>query len=283
MKSPKEIALDEKILGMLSGKPLKAAELMLKDKETQCLQNYANTVSIKRLGYNDHGPVHMRKVVMNAVAMADLLNKAGIKLNLEKEDAGSFEDSKIAVMLASFLHDIGMSVGREKHENAAAILAVPILDRLLSQIYRDKGDRNRNEKDRSGKNVTDKRVTVRSMAIEGILGHMGAQKIESLEAGIILIADGCDMEKGRARIPMIIKESEMGKAGDIHKYSSSSIQKVTIERGKEKPIKITVEMDSPVGFFQVEEVLLKKINSSPVKPHIELFAGVTGQKMKCYL
>jgi len=91
------------------------------------------------------------------------------------------------------------------------------------------------------------------------------------------------MEKGRARIPMIIKESAMGKMGDIHKYSSTSIHKVTIEKGQKRPIKITVEMDSPVGFFQVEEVLLKKINSSPVKPYIELFAGVTGEKMKCYL
>ncbi len=268
MTSPKETVMDEKILKMLSGRPLKIAELMLKDREIDCLQDYANTVSIKRLGYNDHGPVHMRKVVINALAMIDLLNRAGIKLNLESEGAGSFEDSKIAVMLASFLHDIGMSVGREKHENAAPLFAVPILDRILGHVYKDD---------------TEQKVIVRSMAIEGILGHMGSQKIDSLEAGIILIADGCDMEKGRARIPMIIKESAMGKMGDIHKYSSTSIQKVTIERGQKRPIKITVEMDSPVGFFQVEEVLLKKINSSPVKPYIELFAGVSGEKMKCYL
>ncbi len=272
MTSPKETGLDGKILNMLSGRPLNVAKLMLKDGEIDHLQDYANTVSIKRLGYNDHGPVHMRKVVINALVMMDLLNKAGVRFNLEDEGAGSFEDSKIAVMLASFLHDIGMSVGRERHENAAAMLALPILDRILGHAYRDDLQR---------------RVIVRSMVIEGILGHMGSQKIESLEAGIILIADGCDMEKGRARIPMIIKESvkesAVGKMGDIHKYSSSSIQKVTIEKGQERPIKITVEMDSPVGFFQVEEVLLKKINSSPVKPHIELYAGVAGQKMKCYL
>jgi hypothetical protein len=269
MTSPKETGLDEKILAMLSGRPLKAAQIMLKDREIDCLQDYANTVSIKRLGFNDHGPVHMRKVVLNSLAMIDLLTQSRIKLNLEAEGAGSPEDSKIAVMLASFLHDIGMSVGREKHENSAALFALPILDRILARIY---------------ENDTEKKIAVRSMAVEGILGHMGAQKIESLEAGIILIADGCDMEKGRARIPMIIKsESKFGKMGDIHKYSSASIQKVTIEKGKEKPIKITVEMDSPVGFFQVEEVLLRKINSSPVKPHIELYAGVSGEKTKRYL
>jgi hypothetical protein len=270
MTSPKETSLDEKILKMLagSGKPLKTAQLMLKDGEIDCMQDYANTVSIKRLGYNDHGPVHMRKVVINALAMLDLLNSAGIQLNSEKEGAGSFEDSKIAVMLASFLHDIGMCVGREKHENVSAMFALPVLDRILSQIYKDD---------------VEKRIAVRSMVIEGILGHMGGQRIESLEAGVILIADGCDMEKGRARIPMKMGESKEGKMGDIHKYSSSSIEKVTIDRGDKRAIRITIEMDSPVGFFQVEEVLLKKINSSPVKPYIELFAGVTGQKMKCYL
>jgi metal-dependent HD superfamily phosphatase/phosphodiesterase len=266
MVSTKEVVLDEKLLRMVSGRALKVAEIMLKDKEIHHLQDYANTISIKRLGYNDHGPVHMRKVVMNALVMADLLNKAGVKLNIENEDAGTFEDSKIAVMLASFLHDIGMSVGREKHEIASAMLAIPIIDRILSAAYGDSPE---------------KKVVIRSMIIEGILGHMGGQRIESLEAGIILIADGCDMEKGRARIPMMLKKES--KIGDIHKYSSSSIQKVTIGRGEKRPIKITAEMDSPVGFFQVEEVLLKKINLSPVKPYIEVFAGIAGQGMKCYL
>ena len=42
-------------------------------------------------------------------------------------------------------------------------------------------------------------------------------------------------------------------------------------------------MKATVGFFQVEEVLLHKIDWSPAKPFIELYAGVIGKKMKCYL
>jgi len=84
-KSPKEIEIENEILAMLSGKPALAASFVFNDKETQALQNYANVVSIKRLGYNDHGPVHMRKTAQNALVMFDILSKAGIKFNLEEE------------------------------------------------------------------------------------------------------------------------------------------------------------------------------------------------------
>ncbi len=102
-----------------------------------------------------------------------------------------------------------------------------------------------------------------------------------MEAGLVLIADGCDMEKGRARIPMILHTAS--KVGDIHKYSASSIEKVRIEKGEKRPIKITVEMKASVGFFQVEEILIRKIESSPMKRYVELYAGVIGREMKCYL
>lgn len=113
MKSPKQLTLEKKILKMLSGKALSAAEIMINDEEIQYLQDYANTVSIKRLHYNDHGPVHMRKVVLNSLMLIALLNQAGIRFNIEKEEIGTFEDTKIAVLIASFLHDIGMMIGTE--------------------------------------------------------------------------------------------------------------------------------------------------------------------------
>lgn len=63
--------------------------------------------------------------------------------------------------------------------------------------------------------------------------------------------------------------------GDIHKYSAASIEKVTIEEGSNKPVKITVSMSESVGLFQIEEVLFPKIDSSPMKKYIELYAAVT--------
>jgi metal-dependent HD superfamily phosphatase/phosphodiesterase len=71
--------------------------------------------------------------------------------------------------------------------------------------------------------------------------------------------------------------------GDIHKYSANSIDRVLIQKGNKRPIQIVVQMLAEVGFFQIEEVLLPKINSSPAKEYIELSACVEGAEPKCYL
>ncbi len=266
MRSPKELSLDNRILHMLQGRAREVADLMMNDPEIHHLQDYSNIVSIKRLGYNDHGPVHMRKVLINALIMSDLLRKKGIKLNLEEEGIGSREDSTIALIVAALLHDVGMSVGRDRHEHTGVWIALPIIDRILEKAYGDD---------------LEKRVIVRSLAVEGIVGHMATQKIHSLEAGLILIADGLDMEKGRARIPMLITTES--RVGDIHKYSAAAIERVRISAGDEKPVKVTIDMSAEVGFFQIEEVLFTKINSSPIKPFVELFACVKDGETKRYL
>jgi len=271
MKSGKELALDSVIIKKvqsleLSGKTEKLAGILLKDPEVRALQEYANVVSIVRLKYNDHGPVHMRTVALNSVIMMDLLRKAGVKPNLENEDAGDFEDSLSAVFCGSFLHDIGMSVGRQDHELHSSYMSHSILSRILPEVY--------------GEDIN-KIVMIRSMAIESITGHMGTRGIHSLEAGIVQVADGCDMKKGRARISLAISEGP--RMGDIHQYSAQAINEVTIKAGNDKPISITVEMSSEVGLFQVEEVLYNKIATGTAKSHIELYAILDGREPKRYL
>ena len=278
MKSPKEISVDQKLVALTTEiiemteekdqLPLLVVKELIDDPEIEAVQNYANNVSIVRLGYNDHGPVHMRTVCRNALKMLKILHQGGIKTSLETEQAGSFSDSVTAVILSGFFHDFGMTIGRQDHELYSGILSQPIIDRVLTKFLPEKYDLNR-------------RVIIRSMAMEGILGHMGTRRIHSIEAGLILIADGCDMTKGRARIPMELNTKPS--AGDIHKYSANSIEKVKIHQGSEKPIQIEVIMSSDVGFFQIEEVLIPKINSSPAKGFVELYAGVEDKEMKKYL
>ena len=266
-KSPKEEAVERTILEKLEGSFLKKfAQAALNDPEINAYQEYANTVSIVRLKYNDHGPVHMRTVVLNALTLAELLHGAGILLSLEKEEVGSYDDSRAALILAGLLHDIGMGVTRTNHENLAVSLALPILSRFLETLY--------------PKDIR-RQVALRSVCLECISGHMGLVKVSSLEAGIILIADGTDMEKGRARIPLLLAHD--AKVGDIHQYSSAAIERLDIGRGTEKPVRIEIQMKSDVGFFQVEEVLFPKLNMSTVKPYIELYAGVIGSSAKRYL
>lgn len=266
MKSPLEIHLEQELFNMLNGAALDIARILCNDEEIHTYQELANTVSIKRLGFNDHGPVHMRKVAINAMRMFNLLMEAGIRPSLVNEDIGTETDSRIAVLLAAFLHDIGMSIGRQSHEMSSFILANPLMERVLKCIFPDEAAR---------------WIAIKTVALEGIMGHMTHHAIHTLEAGIILIADGCDMEKGRARIPMLL--NQQSRVGDIHKYSSASVERVTIEKGEEKPLKITVEMSASVGFFQVEEVLISKIMASTVKKHIELYAFVSGRDVKRYI
>ena len=268
MKSVKELSTETKILDRLKNNPvcLEMAKYLFADEELQEMQEYANNVSIRRLGYNDHGPVHMRQVVGNAIKMLNILHEANIKTSLEQEEIGLFEDSMCAVILAGLMHDLGMSIGRQEHENMSALLAQPIIDRTLMHMF---------------PNDLHKRVIIKSVATEAIIGHMSTKRIHSIEAGVILIADGCDMTKGRARIPMSI--STAPKVGDIHKYSANAINRIGIHKGERKPIKIDIEMSGDVGFFQIEEVLLTKIDVSPAKQYVELYAGVEGQERKCYL
>ncbi len=278
MTSPKELSMNQKIVSLTKeiieltsekdDLPLKVVQLLIDDAEVQAIQDYANTVSIVRLGFNDHGPVHMRTVCRNALKMLKIFYQAKIQTSLEKEQSGTFADSVTAVILASFFHDFGMTVGRQDHELYSAIIGQPIINSILKKVLPEEKDLKR-------------RVTIYAMAMEGIIGHMGTRKIHSVEAGIILVADGCDMTKGRARIPMEINTKPS--VGDIHKYSANSIEKVKILAGEEKPIKIEVHMSAVVGFFQIEEVLLQKISCSPIKDFIELYAGIDDDEMKKYL
>jgi len=265
-KSPKEISLDRRLLQLVPPALHEITDRMLHDEEIKALQDYANVVSIKRLGYNDHGPVHMRKVVKNALKFANLLREAEIPMSLEQEGIGTFEDSVLAIFMAGLLHDVGMSMTRQDHENYSAQLARPIIERYLAEFY--------------PADVT-RQVIVRSLALEAIVGHMAMIKVYSLEAGLILIADGCDMEKGRARIPMLLNTE--ARVGDIHKYSSSAVERITIGPGTDRPIRVEIEMSQSVGFFQVEEVLFPKLNMSPAKPYIELVAGIIDEEPKRYL
>ena len=278
MKSPKEVSVDQKLLELAAeiveltpekdDLPLRIARILVEDEEVQAVQDYANNVSIVRLGFNDHGPVHMRTVCRNALKMIKILYQTGVKTSLETEQAGTFADSVSAVLIASFLHDFGMTIGRQDHELYSGILAFNGINRILENVL-------------PGSENLRRRVIIRSMGMEGIIGHMGTRKIHSIEAGLILIADGCDMTKGRARIPMEMNSKPS--VGDIHKYSANSIEKVKILKGSERPIKIEVHMSADVGLFQIEEVLLQKISSSPAKSLVELYACVDGQEMKKYL
>ncbi len=247
-RNHKKESLNKQILELLPESLQSPGKQLLYDNEIEARQDYANTVSIKRLGFNDHGDVHMRIVVLNALRMAMLLRDAEIPLHLEQEGIGSFEDSLFVLLIAGLFHDIGMGITRSMHEHFSAWMMQDNIRELCrtyvaSNLY--------------------KQVALETMVYECIVGHMGTIQAHSYESGLILIADGCDIGQGRARIPMLIDTPS--KRGDIHKYSALAIGNVEISSGDQSPILITVYTKESAGFFQIEEVLLPKLAMSSAR------------------
>lgn len=260
-KSPLEAKLDNKLKGICNqGKLCQLVTSVLGDPLIASIQNYANIVAIQRLGYNDHGPVHARIVALNALKIMDLLEEGGVHPTTVVEEVATTEDARIAIFMAAFLHDLGMSVTRDDHEWHSVHIADQILDRHLSTVYDDEGFR----------------WMMKSLINEGIIGHMGNFRIHSVEAGTIMLADGADCTRGRAQIPAMLNKNPM--LGDIHRFSASTISEVRIIKGKRKPVRIEVVMDSSAGLFQVEEVLMGKAKLSPIMNFLEIAAFLNGQE-----
>jgi metal-dependent HD superfamily phosphatase/phosphodiesterase len=251
----KEDELERNIRAKLSDYPvaLVVFDKLCKDEEVTRLIDLANHISVNKLGFNDHGRVHVKITLLNALSFFELLNKSTIV----GDDFGGLDDAYTSIVLGAFLHDIGMSINRKDHELLGVILARPIMKRLLE------GHNN-------------KEVII-SVACQGILGHMGVYKPDFVEAGCIIIGDGSDMTKGRARIPYMLETYK--KNEKIHTFSALSITEVNIKKGKDKPILMEVVMDNPAGVFQVEEVFLPKLKNSGFMDKVSVVAVINKERI----
>ncbi|TRO47673.1 HD domain-containing protein, partial [Candidatus Bathyarchaeota archaeon] len=222
---------------------------LLEDTELQALWKCSNVLAVDRLGLNDHGPVHVKIVANGALKMLRLLTGKGVEPGIVADHGMSAEDAEVVVVLASVMHDLGMSFVRKDHEVYSVPIAVRILDRILPQVY-----------------GVEEAAIVSSEVLHAIVSHHAVNEPLTVEAGVVKVADALDMEQGRARIPY-----ETGRV-DIHSFSAIAIEKVKIEEGSEKPIKIHIEMSNPAGIFQVDNLLWTKIEGSGIEKHIRVEA-----------
>ncbi len=264
--NPKEERLNEVLLERTDGPVRTLLEHLLADEEIHMYHSYANAVSVRRLGYNDHGPVHARLVTYNALKILRLMHEHGVETSLEEEEVAGYDVSQVAVALGAFLHDFGMGVAREFHEWHSLNLSDMFIRRVLEQIYPAHPAL---------------RVVARAMAHEAIIGHMAKVRIHSVEAGVVLVADGTDMSRGRSRIPQLLERDPV--VGDMHRFSANAIRRVDIVAGENKPVRITVSMENVTGLFQVEEVLMTKVKASPIIDCLEICAIVGEEPPRFYL
>ncbi len=217
----------------------------------------SNVMAINRLMYTDHGPVHVKIVANIALRLFRILKKKNVQSSLVRDFPDynfTDEDAEVVIVLASVLHDIGMIIHRVKHDETGLILAKPLIEELLDGIYSE-----------------EQIAVMTGEVLHAILMHDSEARPLTIEAGIVRIADGLDMERGRARIPY-----EKGKI-NIHSVSAMAIEKVEIAEGKEKPIEITIKMTNPAGIFQVDELLKHKIEISGLEKYIKVKVDITGK------
>lgn len=231
-------------------------EFLMSDPEVNTLLAKANDNMIGRLGFTDHGRVHAKIVSLNALRLL-LMLKDKVEPSIIDERDGELEDSLIAVLVSAWLHDIGCSVTRKNHEVLGVVKAQSLINRVLKGVY-----------------ASDERVAkIKTYIEEGILCHLGTYKSSTVEAGLVCIADGTDITRGRARLSYLLG------GRDIHDFSAMSIESISFKKSR-KGVVITVKMDNSAGIFQVEETLVKKLASTKLKDYFKIVVKIKGEKKK---
>jgi metal-dependent HD superfamily phosphatase/phosphodiesterase len=224
------------------------------DIELYTLWQVINVNAVQRLGMSDHGPVHVQIVTNIALKLMRLLGERGVRPNVVADHNLSTEDGEVVVVLASLLHDLGMSIHRVDHEQYSLFLARPKIGELLDGLYE-----------------VPTRTILTSEVLHAIISHRAGGRPLTLEAGIVRVADALDMAEGRTRIPF-----QAGQV-NIHSVSALAIERIIIEEGKDKPIRISVRMNNAAGIFQVDELLKEKLEGSGLEPYIEVEASTEGE------
>ena len=227
------------------------------DDELYMLWQVTNVNTVQRLAMNDHGPVHVQIVTNIALKLLRLLVDRSVTPSVVVGHNLTIEDAEVIVVLASLLHDIGMSIQRTDHELFSLFLARPKIKELLEGIY-----------DLPAKTILSSEI------LHAIISHRAGGQPITLEAGIVRVADALDMAQGRSRIPF-----QAGKV-DIHSVSATAVEQVIIEQGELKPIRIVVRMNNSAGIFQLDELLKDKLEGSGLEPYVEVEATVEGESEK---
>ncbi len=109
-------------------------QVLESDIEVQTLWYMANRTS-RRAAVNDHGPVHVRTAMHHGDTLLRLLMEAGVQPNCITDHAMTEDDTRAVVLLGLALHDVGMSIHRDRHELLSVPIALDWLRRKVPPIY----------------------------------------------------------------------------------------------------------------------------------------------------
>lgn len=212
--------------------------------EIKTLWKVMNVNATNRLGMTDHGATHFQIVANNGLTIARILNKRGVEFSVVADLGLTNDHAEAIIFLACVMHDLGMSIHRQGHEEYSLFLANNLLHQILDFLT-----------------IEEKTVLI-SETLHAIISHRANGEPFTIEAGIVRIADALDMTKGRSRIPY-----NLGNI-DIHSVSHKSIDSVSILEGSERPVEIKIVMTNPAGIFQVDDLMKEKLKGGGIEKHI---------------
>ena len=218
---------------------------------------HVTQVNAGRLGMSDHSWIHVQIVLNIALRIFRLLNRRGLEPSVVTDYGLRPQDAEVVIAAGCLFHDTGMAIHRTDHEAYSLFLAADALPRLLESCYQEP-----------------ERSVIAAEALHAIIGHRRRGEPITVEAGIVRVADALDMAEGRSRIPFSERRP------NIHSLSAAAIERVTISPGKEKAVRVEIEMTNSAGIFQVDELLATKLRGSGVEDQIEVVARIDAEHEK---
>jgi metal-dependent HD superfamily phosphatase/phosphodiesterase len=215
---------------------------------------HAAGVNAQRLGMSDHSWVHIQIVTNIALRLSRLLAKRGVAPSVIADYGLTERDAEVIIAAAALFHCVGMSIHRQDHEQFSLFLTADKLPRMLAPMY--------DEPTRS---------IIVAEASHAIISHRSKGAPFTIEGSIVRVADALDMAKGRSRVPF---EQLLP---NIHSLSSYAIESVKIMAGREKAVRVEIEMNNSAGIYQVDEGLGTKLRNTPLAEHLEVVARIDAE------
>lgn len=224
------------------------------DDQVKAWWHVSSVNATRRLAMSDHSWVHIQIVLNIGLRLARLLFRRGVTPSVVADFAMTDRDAEVVIAAACLLHCVGMSIHREDHERFSLFLTADKLGALLEHVYEEP-----------------ERTVITSEALHAIIGHRRKGAPFTVEAGIVRVADALDMARGRSRVPF-----EAGHQ-NIHSLSAYAIEEVKISPGRDKAVRVEIEMSNSAGIFQVDELLATKLRGSGLEQHVEVVARIDAE------
>ncbi|HEY2652782.1 MAG TPA: HD domain-containing protein [Solirubrobacteraceae bacterium] len=224
------------------------------DDHIKALWHVSAVNATRRLGMSDHSWVHIQIVLNIGLRLGRLLFRRGVVPSVTADYGMSEHDAEVVIAAACLMHCVGMSIHREDHERFSLFLTADTLPGLLTGIYDEP-----------------EQTVIVSEVLHAIIGHRRQHQPLTVEAGIVRVADALDMARGRSRVPF-----ETGHQ-NIHSLSAYAIEEVSISPGRDRAVRVEIEMSNSAGIFQVDELLATKLRGSGLEEHIEVIARIDAE------